>query len=205
MNYHKQFGLKKHEQVVTIIYPSAWMYAGWWGLALIAIGVPFFFLFHLLEQSWGRPVFLGAMVLGIFALVKAIYGRSRQKTIITTDRVLVTRSPHLLEEHIVELSFDMIEQITLVKKGLRRLFGIGHVVVVGSEEDKKIILFNIARPAVVKQLLLGLKDKFFAASAKKYQEDAYTTIESLIPELSLEQLKHLRKMIHGKVKGLEGK
>lgn len=77
------------------------------------------------------------------------------------------------------------------------------MVIVGSEEDKRLVLFNLRRPAVIKQLIIGMKDKFYTASAKKYQADAKQTIEELIPELTLEQLKALRKTLHLKIKGME--
>lgn len=153
--------LQEGEELVMFVrhYPLSYLLKA--VILFIYFLLPFFFLFPLWDAGvLGKAVFwillVSAVLLAVRFWVKVYYN----SLLITDRRIIEIHQRGLLEQHVAEVMYDRIQNISYARKGLlQMLFGYGSVIVHSSSYLKPIEIRNVHNPREVREMIARLMEE----------------------------------------------
>ena len=189
----KKVPLEKDEVMVAVIKTSLFKY--FWEIlgAILFILVPSYFAFWLFDQgTYGVAAFCFSLSVGLLLILKTVIGRTRNKTVLTNQRLTHFESSGLFDEEILSVNVYEIQNIFYFKKGLlARLFNYGDLSLENSQRQELLRLKNISSPEKVFLSLNKLKNDFWL---KEKDFDTGEIIDMFINNLSLIETEDLREI-----------
>lgn len=153
--------LQDDEDLVMFVrhYPASYLLKGI--VLFLYFLLPFFFLFPLLDAGMiGRIVFGLLLISGVFLVARfwaVVYFNS---LIITDRRIIEIHQKGLFEQHVSEMQYDKIQNISYAKKGLfQMLLGYGSVYVHSSSQAKPIEIKHVHSPREIREMIVRLMDE----------------------------------------------
>lgn len=164
-------------------YPASYLLKGI--VLFLYFLLPFFFLFPLWDAGMiGRIVF-GLLLVSALLLVARFWAVVYFNSLIITDRrIIEIRQKGLFDQHVSEVQYEKIQNISYAKKGLlQMMLGFGSVFVHSSSQAKPIEIKHVHNPRGVREMIVRLMDEraeaarsgadrvFGDASVKSEEED----------------------------------
>ncbi len=135
--------------------------------------LPFFFLFPLWDAGIvGRIVFWLLLISALLMIVRfwaVVYFNS---LIITDRRIIEIHQKGLFEQHVSEMQYDKVQNISYAKKGLfQMLLGYGSVYVHSSSQAKPIEIKHVHNPREVREMIVRLMDERTVDHGSRARQD----------------------------------
>ena len=136
MIQRKFFTLESDEEFLGVIRPSLWSLTPRILAAFVLIVFPFAF--------WSSLLHLGVLFGGLLAVISLVVGATRlrdtrrqylENGIYITSRRAIDVHARRRSFRVTELSWDVVEKIVAMRKGLSSMIGYGHVCIRGADED----------------------------------------------------------------------
>lgn len=189
--------LKESERILNQIHRYGLTFSHWWFLIIILFGVPFFFMFWLFQHDWwGQMLFIIPVVLGLLVSVRTIFLWQKNKTIITTHRVIDIDRRGFFEEAVSEIPYDQIEDVSGRIKGIfGMIFNYGNVEIETASSKTNIILEKIKQPVHLQQQINELRERYLSRHSHEFSGDVAGVIIDKLYELEIEDLMKVRKAL----------
>ena len=151
MIQRKFFTLEPDEEFLGIIRPSLWWLTPKILSALVLIVFPFAF--------WSSLLYVGVLFGGVLGMISLIIGTGQLRDIrrhylengiyITSRRAIDVHAKRK-SFHVTELSWDVVEKIVAMRKGVSSMIGYGHICIRGADEDGfSLIVGPVWKPDLV--------------------------------------------------------
>lgn len=160
--------LQDDEDLVMFVrhYPASYLLKG--VVLFLYFLLPFFFLFPLWDAGMiGRIVF-GLLLVSALLLVTRFWAVVYFNSLIITDRrIIEIQQKGLFEQHVSEVQYEKIQNISYAKKGLlQMILGFGSVFVHSSSQAKPIEIKHVHNPRGVREMIVQLMDERSELSRK---------------------------------------
>ena len=121
----------------------------------LLILLDFFFLTWLLRHdAWGKGLFLAALIVGAFILVRAIVLWKKNILYITSERVIHLNRRGLFEKIVAEATYDKIQDVRFIIKGiLPTLTQTGTIVIQTAGSGEDLAVPHVFRPMRVQSII----------------------------------------------------
>lgn len=151
MIQRKFFTLEPDEEFLGVIRPSLWSLTPRILSALVLIVFPFAF--------WSSLLYLGVLFGGLLGAVSLTIGTIQlrdtrrqylENGVYITSRRAIDVHAKRKSFRITELSWDVVEKVVAMRKGLSSMIGYGHVCIRGADEDGfSLIVGPVWKPDLV--------------------------------------------------------
>ena len=151
MIQRKFFTLEPDEEFLGVIRPSLWSHAPRILAALVLIVFPFAF--------WSSLLHLGVLFGGLLSIVSLSIGTVQlrdtrrqylENGIYITSRRAIDVHAKRKAFRVTELSWDVVDKVIAMRKGLSSMVGYGHVCIRGADEDGfSLIIGPVWKPDLV--------------------------------------------------------
>ncbi|MBT3817345.1 MAG: hypothetical protein HOE80_01075 [Candidatus Magasanikbacteria bacterium] len=197
--------LKRNEAIVLEIRRYGLTYIFPVILGIVCFSVAAFFLFWFMEHDWWGITLLGILVvMGLFIFLKTWLHWARNKTIITTHRIVDIDKPSLFQEIVSEVPYDKIEDTTGKIRGmLGTIFRYGSVEIITGNEEATVILDRVKQPARIQQQINELRERHMARYTHEFSGDVASLILDKLYELDKEDLLKVLKTVRKRLKKIE--
>lgn len=149
--------LKPGEELIQIIRPDFSVVIPRFSVALVALLLPFFLLFLLVQMRWGLFAFVLLVFFGIFLFARALLLWGFHAFLLTTRRIVDFDQNGLFSRSVSETLYENIVDVSYVQKGVwATLFHLGDVLVHTSGPKTNIVLEDVKYPDVLKEKINDL-------------------------------------------------
>ncbi|HLD81673.1 MAG TPA: hypothetical protein VJA22_00515 [Patescibacteria group bacterium] len=156
-HFSKQLELADGEDVMRIIRRSPWSYISRYFLVLLLGLIPIFFIIPLFYSGRnGILIFSLSLLLAILILFRVLWSIYRNALVLTNLNIIDVDKKKLFRKKITKFSLQDVEEVRVVKKGLRpKFFNYGNVVFRISSVNGSLILKYVGDPEYVKDLIVA--------------------------------------------------
>ncbi|MFA5135600.1 MAG: PH domain-containing protein [Patescibacteria group bacterium] len=141
---------------------------------LFFIIAPFFFLYPLFR--WGTSgilIFIGALIVGGFILLRVFVIYSFNVFVITDERIIDIDQRGFFDRTVSETTYDKIQDVSFRIKGIAQtLFKYGHVVIQTAGTQANIELHGVKEPERVQQTIIQIQREAVKNSGISVQDIA---------------------------------
>ena len=199
-----KFKFKEGEELVQQIYPSYAAFTMRFLLAFVLASTSFFFLFWLLSQdTWGLITLGSSIALAVMLVISAFRKRNADVIIITNQRIVDVEKKSAFNKEVSELTYDMIEDVTVKQKGvMSTLCRFGTLVIIGKHGTMHLELAHVRNPKDVQSLILELRQEMMRVSKERPKLEAHERLIHIVHELkylSRGELKRLKQSVDGRI------
>lgn len=176
----RAINLKDGEKILLVVRQTPIAFANSLLIGMFLFILPFFLLFPLFSMGkWGVAGFIAllsiAIVFAFYRLVDWYFNCG----IITDMRVIDIDQKGLLQRTISEVPYYKIDDVSYNIKGFRQtMFRYGNVVVAIKGYRSSVTLRNVARPAMIQELILAVERE-----VKGWDEEQARPMDKIMTEV----------------------
>lgn len=200
----KDLKLKDNERILDEVRQYGLTLFWSWLAGFVFLMSAAFFMFYLLEQdTWGIPVFLGLIVVGLFVLFRTYFLWQKNVAYITTHRVIDIDQQGFFHRIVSEVPYDQLEDVHGKIKGMwGTIFRYGHVNIQTGNGKVKIIIPHIKRPLQLQQQINEMRDRYLSKYSHDFSGDVAGAIIDKLYELEIPDLRRVQKVLDKRVSKL---
>lgn len=192
-----KISLKDNERVKMEIRRYGLTYFWSWFFIIILFGIPFFFLFWLLQQGWwGQTLLILPLTVGFFLLVRTIFMTQKNVTILTTHRIIDIDQRGFFHKHVSDAAYDQIEDVAGSIKGFcGTVFRYGDVSIDTGSKHTEIVLDRVKRPLDIQRRINELRKTYLSSYAHDFSDNVADVIIEKLHELEMPELIRVKKAV----------
>lgn len=161
MNIHDYLTkqLQPSEELVRVVRRHALTIVPSVGLGGLLMMTDFFLVaWWFQHRSWGGIGFVTVFVIGIFVIIRGLYGWRHNVLAITTRRVIDIDQHGFFERNVAETTFDKIQDVRYTIRGLwPTIFRFGTIIIQTAGSTTNLELESVQHPFELQQLIIDLQ------------------------------------------------
>ncbi len=151
--------LKEGENILLVVRQTPIAFANSILIGMFLFLLPFFLLFPLFSRGkWGMAGFIALVSIAIIFSLYRLVDWYFNSGVVTNQRVIDIDQKGLFQRTVSEVPYYKIDDVSYNIKGLRQtMFRYGNVVVAIKGYRSSVTLRNVARPAMIQELILEVE------------------------------------------------
>ena len=189
--------LKNNERIIVEIRRYGLTYFWSWFSMSVLFGVPFFFLFWLMQHGWwGQALFVIPVTIAVLFLVRTVFMIYKNVTVLTTHRI-VDRDQHgFFQRDMSDIPYDQIEEVSSSVSGFfGTIFNYGSVVIDTGSKHSLVVLDRVRKPTDTQRVINDARKKYLSVYAHEFSDDVADVIIEKLHELELPELLRVQKAL----------
>lgn len=205
MSLSKKINLREGERVIQI--ERRYGLSDWWkyGLGLVFLALPSFFMFQLFWQGWwGYVIYTLGILLGLYIIFRVWFFNHFNLFVLTSERIVDVHRVGWFDQIISSISHKDIKDISVRKKGfLANVFNYGSVIVRSQSDQFFLDIIKIHHPQELQTVLIEVGEQYRQNRQLLNTKTIYRNFIKIIPDLSDEQLKTVSQLIMNEFEEVE--